>query len=917
MSHITFSLNGTWEMAYSPDIYEGVTNPFNTGLFSESSTIENAVPGFWEDMTDRFQYAKFFGKLKINPEYGLQQYPILATCPDMALPNIMGNFIYRCAFVCTDTALPSALHFEGVQNTLSVWLNDVFLGTHKGYSAPFETEIPQDVLKNENTLVLSVSNLPLSGYDGEPVSGLTSRAANEYSGGITGDVSLWQYTSPLRDAAIFISDDCTKAKVEVTTTKKCTFDWRVLDGETVLISGKADGNFEFDTAKLSRWSPESPKLYTLLLADDNASLERTLGVRKLTAKDSKIYLNGKPYFMRGVCEHCYYPETLHQTHDITYFRFIIQKFKELGFNYIRFHTFVPVEEYMQAADELGMMLHIESPNNTTLAEWKEIVKFCRRHPATVLYCCGNELLMDEPFIEHLNQCADEVHAHTDALFAPLSAMRGLEYFWQEPGIDAHTSEEPFKHHPERFKKVGNFSDVYASYATGQHSYCSTDANPATVDARHTVYQKPRLSHEICINGTYTDLSLKDRYQNTRVGKTAMFSSLERHLKDKGVLHKAPLYFQNSCKWQQRIRKHCFEALRRSQFMAGYDFLGPIDTHWHTFGYDVGIMNEFYELKPGETVRNVRMYNSDTVILNELGTKADFTLGKMLKTALSVSHYGEKNLQNASLTLRLFANDKVIAYQTIHVPYIAQGEITTVGNFECLLPYAPKPVALRLTATLDADGVYAENEWELYAFPEVPEQKAETVTVLGDCTLAELKAPLQKGETVVLFGSKPFDSIETTFKIATAGRTSGNLATVISGHPLMQNMPHDGSCGWQFFDMLEKGSAVCFETDLVPFNPIIEVVSSHKNVIRQSVLFEFKALNGKLLVCSLNFSNNTPASKWFKKEILSYVKSNAFCPGDSIDEQALDALVTTLSKKAEANKNFAFNANDKTATRKNR
>ena len=41
------------------------------------------------------------------------------------------------------------------------------------------------------------------------------------------------------------------------------------------------------------------------------------------------------------------------------------------------------------------------------------------------------LLMDEPFIEHLHKCGDYVHAHTDALFSPMSAMRGLEYFWVE------------------------------------------------------------------------------------------------------------------------------------------------------------------------------------------------------------------------------------------------------------------------------------------------------------------------------------------------------------------------------------------------------------------------------------------------------------------------------------------------------
>lgn len=916
MIHKSLSLNGAWEMAYSPDRYDGTGNPFDTkGKFTSGTVIENAVPGFWEDMTESFLYADFFKDLKINPEYGLQQYPISGICPDMALPNVVGNFIYRCTFECENPGVLSAIHFGGAQNTLSLWINDVYLGTHKGYSTPFEIEIKEGVLKSENTIVLSVSNLPLEGYDGELVSGLTSRAANEYSGGITGDVELWQYESSLRDVAVLISDDLKKASVKVEAEGKTDFVWEVRDKDRVVRCGEAEGDFEFEISGFDTWSPDSPKLYTLVLKDGENTLERSFGVRSLTADDSKVYLNTKPCFMRGVCEHCYYPETIHQTHDVLYFRSIIRKFKELGFNYIRFHTFVPFEEYMQAADELGIMMHVESPNNTSLEEWKEIVRFCRRHPSVVIYCCGNELQMDDDFIEHLKKCAHEVHSQTDSLFAPMSAMRGLEYCFIEPDMDHRIKQEPFEHCPDRLKTVGDFSDVYASYTNRHHSYRSIDGDYVAIDEWHKVYNKPRLSHEICIDGTYTDLSLKNRYEGTRVGKSDMFSSLERHLKAKGVLHKAPLYFKNSSQWQRRVRKHCFETLRRSKYIAGYDFLGPIDTHWHTFGYDVGMMNEFYELKPGETVRNVLMYNSGTVILTDLGKKANFTLGKKLKTTFSISHYGEDSIDGATLTVRLFADGKIAQHREIIVPHIENGDITEAGSFEFDLADGVKPVALKLTVTLDGEGVYAENEWELYAFPESTAQREDGIRIVGNCECEELKNMLKNGETVVLFGSKPFDSVETTFKIALAGRTAGNLATVIADHPLMKNMPHDGFCGWQFGEMLEKGNAVCFESELVPFNPIIELVSTHKNVIRQSALFEFEAMGGKLLVCSLKLDSDDPGAKWFRNEIIAYAKSEEFAPNDYVDEEAFDSLVNTLSKKSITNKNFAFNANDKTSTRR--
>ena len=105
-----------------------------------------------------------------------------------------------------------------------------------------------------------------------------------------------------------------------------------------------------------------------------------------------------------------------------------------------------------------------------------------------------------------------------------------------------------------------------------------DADPAKIDEWSSVYHKPRVSHEICIDGTYTDLSLKDRYKGTRIERTEMFSSIEHHLEAQGILKNAPLYFKNSSEWQRRVRKYCFEAIRRCENMAGYDFLGPIDTH---------------------------------------------------------------------------------------------------------------------------------------------------------------------------------------------------------------------------------------------------------------------------------------------------------------------------------------------------
>lgn len=907
------TLNGTWEMFYVDEPYTATANPWND---QNAIAIEHAVPGYWEDMKDAFARAPFFGSLKINPEYGAQSYPIAGVAPDMALPNIMGNFFYRRTFCCEGIDQPAALHFGGVQNAVSVWLNDVFLGRHEGYSTPFDMEIPAGtLLDGENTIVLSVSNIGLTGYDGEPVSGLTNRAACQYTGGITGDVELRVYNSPLRDATVIISEDCTKASVSLEMTQLAPICWAVYDGATQILSGSADRDFCFSTAELSLWSPEEPKLYTLEVACGDAVLSRQFGVRRLTAEGVHLRLNGSPVYLRGICEHCYYPETVHPNHDISFYRNVIRTIKKLGFNFIRFHTYIPVEEYMEAADELGILVEVESPNNTSLEEWKQIVRFCRRHTSVIMYSCGNELQMDDPFIEHQRKCADAVHENTDSLFSPMSAMRGLEYCWIEEDQLPEVVHEPFKHHPRRLKTVGEFSDVYNSYTLGLTSYDSLDADVAKLDDWSRLYGKPRLSHEICIQGCYTDLSLAERYEGTSIGKTEMFSSIRSHLKSKGLLQNAPLYFKNSSEWQRRLRKHNFEAVRLCRNLAGFDFLGPIDTHWHTFGYDVGMMNEFYELKPGETVRNVLMYNSPTVLLTDLGTDFNFKAGQQLRCGIYASHYGKETLCEANLNVRLTRGDRLIYKKTEAITVVKTGTVDKLTDLDVRLPESAAPGAMRLYVTLECGDTYAENEWELYLFPNEKTADAGNLVISNEMTIQELCETLQDGKNVLLLGASPFTSLPTSFQMALAGRTAGNLATVIKDHPVLEKMPHNGFCGWQFRRLLEKGSAVCFETDEVPFDPIVEVVSTHKFAIRQSVLFEFNALGGKLLVCGFNFSDADPAAGWLKNCLIEYAQSEAFDPVHTLSEDQLYTLANSKVVQAAGNTNFAFNANDKTANRK--
>lgn len=903
------SLNGNWYADYLSDMpYTQIAEP---AICLGSNTVTAVpVPGYWEDMAELFQTSGLNKKLPCNPMYTDQSYPQTGYCLDMFLPNPVGCLVYCKGFDLAEVPENAQLYIGGAQNAVSAWVNGTYIGRHEGYCTPFSFAIPAGILvAGENRVTLAVSNNRLQGYMGRPVSGLTSRAANECTGGIYGDVELRSYPDGLHDLWVTVARDCQSFTVH--TEGACGVSKRVTvryAGVPVCTGEIAPGreSLTLSAENFHKWSPDAPHLYEVTVQTEHQSLTCSFGIRRLTVERTRLYLNGEPYYFRGICEHCYQYATVHPTQDKKYYLGVIQKLKSLGFNSIRFHTWIPPYAYMEAADELGMLLEVESPNNTALIEWEQIVRFCRRHPSVNLYSTGNELQIDEDYESHLQACATLVHTRTDGLFSPMSAMRGVEYMLRE---EDPRVQEPFEHNPQRLTRMDAYCDLYNSYSLGLTSYDSILGTQSVLDQRNGIYGKPLLSHEICIQGTYIDLSLEERYQNTRIGKTQFMSSVRTHLAHKGLQEKADIYYKNSVRWQSLLRKHCFETVRRCQSFAGYDFLGDIDTHWHTFGYCVGMMNEFYELKHGETAENVLRYNSPTVLLADL-PRVNFYTGETVEIPLLVSHYG-KYLAQATLHICLQAEGKVLAQKQVAVGKLQQGQLKVLEHLRFCIPDREDAAILTLRVQLVAEETVAENQWELYAFPKAHCDSGNAIICDG-CSLDQLADYMEKGKTVAIFGTQPFVSSPVTFQLSIAGRTTGHLATVIAKHPIMDRFPHRGFCAKQFENMLNGGSAAVLDGAPDTHNPIIDIATSYKNAKREGLLFEYRVGDGRLLVCTLHLDDADPAARWLKSSILAYVNSQTFAPGVAMTVDDLRQICTSGAWVEDSDSNRAVNKNDITA-----
>ena len=115
------------------------------------------------------------------------------------------------------------------------------------------------------------------------------------------------------------------------------------------------------------WSPEDPFLYDFTLAAGEDRIESYFAVRTLEVKQvdgyPRLCLNGKPYFFHGLLDQGYWPEGLLTPPAPESYVDDILAMKELGFNTLRKHIKVEMEEFYYQCDRLGMIVWQDMVNN--------------------------------------------------------------------------------------------------------------------------------------------------------------------------------------------------------------------------------------------------------------------------------------------------------------------------------------------------------------------------------------------------------------------------------------------------------------------------------------------------------------------------------------------------------------------------
>lgn len=132
---------------------------------------------------------------------------------------------------------------------------------------------------------------------------------------------------------------------------------RTLDYRTgeVEVEVEGDGKEVRRIPDFRLWSPEEPNLTTIEVAGRKVRF----GIRTVEARKGRIYLNGKPIFLKGFNRHESEMTSGAATSDALMLQ-DLQRLKDLGGNFIRGAHYQQSERFLDLCDEMGVLVWEES-----------------------------------------------------------------------------------------------------------------------------------------------------------------------------------------------------------------------------------------------------------------------------------------------------------------------------------------------------------------------------------------------------------------------------------------------------------------------------------------------------------------------------------------------------------------------------
>ena len=810
------------------------------------------------------------------------------------------------------------LYLERCHWESTLFVNDKSAGSANSLATPHEYDITDYLVKGRNRLSVRIDNrviIPI-GVNSHSISDHTQSNWN----GIVGEISLRATSNVfIREVQVYPDLASKTAKIAVTIVNKSgtTFDGNVtLQAESfnaplrqklksIVVKANTGSNdlllvITYPLGKkMQLWSEFTPSLYRLSLNLKAANGEiidnksEDFGLREFKTKGTQFTVNGTPVFLRGTTECAIFPLTGYPPTDLKSWERILQTCKDYGLNHIRFHSFCPPEAAFEAADRLGIYLHIECSSwanqgasigdgtpvdKYIYQEGDDIIRYFGNHPSFCMMAYGNEPagINQNDYLGKLLtywKSKDNRRLYTSAAGWPII-----------PENDYNLTPEPRIQH----------------WGEGLTSIINREAPQTMFDYRDIVskYKIPTVSHEIGQWCVYPDFKEIAKY--TGVLKPTNFEIFRESLTENNMGDQAEAFLKASGKLQVLCYKTEIEAAFRTPGFGGFQLLQLHDFPGQGSAL-VGILSPFFESKGYITPEEFRMFCNQTVPLARI-QKMVFTNNETFKTNIEIAHFGNKPIEKAEVICQVTnENGDTIRKEIFTKDRIEIGNCSKIGLFQMDLSALQK--AQKLTLEVLLKNTSYKNRWDFWVYPARQELKNDNV-LITDKLDKNAEATLKNGGSVLLlnFGkigkekgaqvAIGFSSIfwNTAWTKNQAPHTLGILCD--PKHPVFGDFPTEFHSNWQWWDPVSHSQAMILNGFPAKLKPLIQPIDTWFENRRLALAFEAKTSGGKLMVCSIDLKTISEVrlvSKQLLISVLNYMNSNTFNPQIEVEISKIKEL----------------------------
>ena len=826
------------------------------------------------------------------------------------------------------------LFLERAHWETTLWINGTTGGTQNSLGTEHVYDLTGLLKPGNNTIVLRIDNSQIVNLGSIPhsVSDETQTAWN----GIIGKMDLLTTEKTwIDDVQIYPDIKNKKIRIDYTICKKdpgnATADisfsvkGRNLKNDIQLPVKMVKVELNSDSSRFSYeypmgtdvqlWDEFNPNLYELtvsLVANSkgqflNSSLDVVFGMREIKVRGTMFEVNGNLISLRGNVNCAIFPAKGYPYMDVEWWRGLWKKYKDWGINDVRFHSWCPPREAFIAADEIGIYLQPEVSEwatiNTPVQEaWftKESLKMLKAYgnsPSFTMMELGNEdsadSLMMKRFIAIWKKDPRHLYSGKPNGSPKLSVYDYSIECWLGPIRTRYQFGWPPR-------PLGTLFNSLAPQTTVDFSEAVEKAG------------RPLISHENGARCVYPNIT-KEIPKYKGLLKPTYLEIGRDQLIERGMLDQLPDFVKASGLWQVQQYKEEIEAHLRTPGYAGFQLLS-LEDFTGQGSAPVGLLDPFYDTRGYVEAPEFRKFCNKTVVLAKI-KKRVLTSTDTLNTAIVIYNYSGAPVNAEAIVWEIRdQKDNIVHTGKLPGRVFPKSDLTNAGYFR--YPVKDLKASAKYKLIVSVKGTPILNDWDFWIFPTKVEEVPTNNLVISKKIDENVFKALKEGKTVVVFGNQ--DSTRGALPICFSGYywstfgMNGGESSAMSllcnpSHPLFDFFPSDMQTNWQWWDILTRTHPMILNeyqgAHPFPFTykPTIQLIDSWLINRKLAALIEGKVENGKIIITSMDLSNDLdsrPAARQLRYSLLKYATSAAFNPTavfteDMIKDLFVDSSGSTL------------------------